>query len=109
MNVGEYFNWKEKRLIGASLTVAIPRGQYDPARAVNIGANHWGFKPELGVSRRWRRWVVDSYAGIWFFTGNGAFYPGRSLRTQSPVGAVEGHVGYYLKPRLWTSFDVNFW
>jgi hypothetical protein len=109
MNVGEYFNWKEKRLIGASLTVAIPRGQYDPARAVNIGANRWGFKPELGVSRRWRRWVVDSYAGIWFFTGNSAFYPGRSLRTQKPVGAVEGHVGYYLKPRLWVSLDVNFW
>ena len=31
------------------------------------------------------------------------------MRTQKPVGAVEGHWGYYVRPRLWTSFDVNFW
>jgi len=109
MNVGEYSKWKEKRLIGASLTVAIPTGQYDPARAVNSGTNRWGLKPEIGVTRRWRRLVVDSYAGVWFFTGNHAYFPGHSLRTQAPVGAIEGHLGYYLKPRLWVSADVNFW
>jgi hypothetical protein len=110
MNVEDYLKWTEKRLVGASLTVTIPSGQYDPARLVNIGTNRWGFKPEIGFSRRWRRrWVVDSYAGAWFFTDNSAFYSGQSVRAQSPVGAVEGHLGYYLKPRLWASFDVNFW
>jgi hypothetical protein len=109
MNVGEFLNWQEKGLIGASLTVVIPDGQYDPARVVNIGSNSWGFKPEIGFSRRWHRWTVDSYAGAWFFTGNHAYYPGNSLRTQTVVGAVESHLGYYLKPRLWLSFDVNFW
>ncbi|SPE40889.1 conserved hypothetical protein [Candidatus Sulfopaludibacter sp. SbA3] len=109
MHVGEYLKWQEKRLIGASVTLVIPNGQYDPARAINTGANRWGFKPEIGISKRWRRWAVDWYAGAWFFTANHAYYPGNSLRTQSPVGAVENHLGYYLKPRLWMSLDWNFW
>jgi hypothetical protein len=109
MGVGEYLKWKEKRLIGASLTVTFPTGQYDRARLINPGTNRWGFKPEIGFSRRWGPWVIDWYTGAWFFTGNRSFFPGNSVRTQKPVGAVEGHAGYYLRPRLWVSFDANFW
>ncbi len=109
MGLGEFVKWREKGLIGASLTITMPTGQYDPARPVNIGTNRWGFKPEIGFTRRWRRWVADWYVGAWLFTANNKFFPGNSLRTQKPVGAAEGHVGYYLKPGLWASFDVNFW
>ena len=109
MNVGDYLKWKEKRLIGVSLTVSIPTGQYDSARVVNIGTNRWGFKPEAGLTRRWNRWALDAYGGVWFFTGNPAYYPGSSLRTQNVIGAIEGHWGYYFRPRLWASLDVNFW
>lgn len=109
MNVGEYVRWAEKGLIGASLTMTIPSGQYDPARLINPGANRWGFKPEIGITRRWGHWAVDWYTGAWLFTGNGAFYPGGSVRSQKPIGAVEGHLGYYVRPRLWASLDANFW
>jgi Putative MetA-pathway of phenol degradation len=109
MNTSEYLKWQEKRLLGASLTVIIPNGQYDSARGVNIGANRWGFKPEIGFTRRWGRLVLDAYGGVWFFTGNDSYFPGERLRTQSPVGAIEGHLAYYLKRRLWASADINFW
>jgi len=109
MRVPEYLRWTEKRLISASITAAIPTGQYDRARLVNPGTNRWGFKPEVGVSRRWGHWVGDFYVGAWFFTGNHSFYPGASLRTQAPVLALEGHLGYYVRPRLWLSGDANFW
>lgn len=109
MKVGEYLRWTEKRLIGASVTVTMPTGQYDPARLVNTGTNRWGFKPEVGLSRRWGRWAVDWYTGMWVFTANNRYFPGGRRRTQQPIGAVEGHVGYYLRPRLWASFDANFW
>lgn len=109
MRVEEYAKWREKRLIGASLTMTVPYGQYDSARAVNVGTNRWGFKPEIGISRRWGHWVVDAYAGAWFYTANNRYFPGSNLRTQAVVGAMEGHLGYYLKPRLWVSADLNFW
>ena len=109
MNLGEYVRWSEKRLIGASLTVAIPNGQYDPVRLINTGTNRWGFKPEVGFSRKWNRWVADLYTGAWFFTANKRFFPGENVRAQEPIGAVEAHLGYYLNPKLWASLDGNFW
>lgn len=109
MSLDEYLKWREKHLIGVSLTLSIPTGQYDSARLVNTGANRWGFKPEIGFTRRWRHWVADWYLGAWFFTANHAYFPGDSTRTQNPVGSIEGHLGYYVRPRLWISADANFW
>jgi hypothetical protein len=105
----EFMKWHQKLLLGASLMVSAPTGQYDPARLINPGVNRWGFKPELGLSRRWGKWTVDAYGGIWFFTANNQFFPGASHRTQNPIYVFESHLSYNLKPRLWVSFDANFW
>jgi hypothetical protein len=109
MGLKEFAEWREKTLIGASLTTVVPLGQYDPARIINPGTNRWAFKPEIGFSRRWRRWVVEAYGGVWLFTKNPNFFPGQSVRTQRPMAAFEAHLDYYLKPRLWVSLDTNFW
>ena len=109
MRVKEFRNWRERRLIGASLTVVVPSGQYDPARLINISSNRWAFKPEIGFTRRWERWVAEGYFGVWLFSRNAAFYPGSSVRAQRPMAAVEAHLGYYVKRGLWASFDGNFW
>jgi hypothetical protein len=101
--------WHEKSLLGFSFTALVPTGQYDPARLINAGTNRWGFKPEIGVTRRWGKWVLDAYAGVWFYTANNTYFPGTSKRTQDPVGAGEMHLTYYAKPRLWASLDGNFW
>jgi hypothetical protein len=115
MPVQEFVKWKQKVLLGASLRVVAPTGQYDARKLVNWGANRWSFKPELGYSQRWRNWVLDGYFGVWFFTTNNeffshnAFFPGTQTKSQSPVGACEGHLSYDFKPRLWVSLDGNFW
>ena len=99
--------------LGASLKVIAPAGQYNPAFLINIGSNRWGFKPELGYTRRAGAVTLDMYAGVWFFTANDEFFtaPGATpnVRTQTPIGAFEFHVSYDFKPRLWISADVNYW
>jgi hypothetical protein len=109
MGVKQFLERREKDLLGASLTVVAPSGQYDPARLINPSINRWAFKPELGFSRPFGKWTFDLYGGVWFFTGNSQFFPGRSTRTQKPVGAAETHLSYTFRPRLWASFDWNFW
>jgi len=111
----DFGKWRQKVLLGVSLKVVAPTGQYDPTKLVNWGANHWAFRPEFGYSERWGNWVLDAYMGVWFFTTNrdyfsrNAFFPGTRAQSQSPVGALEGHLSYDVKPRLWASLDGNFW
>jgi hypothetical protein len=115
MNLQEFAGWRQKTLIGVSLKVVPPTGQYDPAKLINYGTNRWAFKPELGVSRRWHHWLLDTYGAVWFFTKNDEFFshnqfnPGVTSQTQAPVGAFEGHLSYDVKPRFWASLDGNFW
>jgi hypothetical protein len=115
MSLPEFAKWRQKTLIGASLKVVPPTGQYDPTKLINLGSNRWSFKPEVGLSRRFGHWVVDAYAGVWFFTKNpeffsrNAFFPGTRAQTQKPIVAFETHVSYDFRPRLWVSLDGNFW
>ncbi len=111
----EFGKWRQKKLLGASLRVVAPTGQYDPTKLINWGGNRWAFKPELGYSQRWGHWIADIYGGVWLFTTNpeffsrNAYYPGTRAQTQKPIGSFEAHLSYDVKPRLWVSLDGNFW
>ncbi len=111
MQAKEMATWKQHRLLGVSLKVVAPTGQYDPTKLVNWGGNRWAFKPEIGYSERWGHWVLDAYAGVWFYTRNPASYAGPVVapQTETPIGSFEGHLSYDFKPRLWMSLDGNFW
>jgi Putative MetA-pathway of phenol degradation len=115
MTVDDFSKWRQKTLIGASLTVSTFTGQYDPKRLINIGANRWAFKPEVGLSRRWNKLVLDAYGAVWLFTPNNNFFSslpgstGPNRQTQEPMGAVELHLSYDVKPRMWFSIDGNYW
>jgi len=109
MGLAAMRDWRQKTLIGLSLTVEAPTGQYDPARLINPGFNRWGFKPELGLSRRWGSWLLDIYNGVWLYTENPRYFPSRAVQTQRAIGSLETHLSYDLRPRLWFSLDGNFW
>jgi hypothetical protein len=115
MSLGEMRKWQQETLLGASLKVVAPTGQYDSTKLINLGANRWAFKPELGLSRRWGHWVLDAYASAWFFTENPEFFsrnayvPGVQSQTQDPVAVLETHLSYDVRPRFWVSLDANFW
>jgi hypothetical protein len=115
LSVPKFRSWNQKTLIGLSLKIVAPTGQYDPTKLINPGTNRWGFKPELGLSRRWGHWIVDAYGGVVFFTPNHDFFSRNQFSTstntqsQKPIAAFEGHLSYDVRPRLWASLDGNFW
>lgn len=112
MTPQQYVKWKQKVLLGASVTVIAPTGQYDPTKLVNWSINRWAVKPEFGYSQRWGPWILDAYGGVWFYTTNPASYhvPVPKPQTESPIGSFEGHWSYdFKKARMWASLDGNFW
>jgi hypothetical protein len=112
MPFDEFVKWKQKTILGASVKVVAPTGQYSAVKLVNWGIHRWAFKPEIGYSRRWRNWILDAYGGAWFFTTNPSFFstPVSLPQTEAPIGSFEGHLSYSFKnPRCWASLDGNYW
>lgn len=109
MTPAEFANAPRKTIVGVSLTVQPPTGQYDPERLINLGTNRWGFKPEVGVSVPLGGWFLDAYASAWFFTANDEFYPGEATKRQDPLGSVQAHASYTFKSRVWVSFDATWY
>ncbi len=114
----QFAKWKQKKILGASLKIVAPTGQYDPTKLINWSINRWAFKPEVGYSQRWGNWILDGYAGVWFYTTNPEFYhPPQPLpQTEAPIGSFEGHLSYDIQKfgglkgkRGWASLDGNFW
>jgi hypothetical protein len=105
----EFARTPRSTIIGASIGVAPPLGQYYRTKLVNLGANRWSFKPEIGMSHFIGNWTIDGYAGVFLFTRNDEFYTGTSRRTQQPIIAVQAHASYTMRPRLWIAFDSTWY
>jgi hypothetical protein len=101
---------KRSFIVGTSVTVSAPTGQYDPSKLINIGTNRWAFKPELGISIPIKkRFDLDLYFGAWLFTHNNDFFPGNKVRQQEPITTLQGHVSYTFRPRLWIAADMTWY
>jgi hypothetical protein len=108
MDVKAFAAHRAKRLLGVSLSVAMPLGQYSSDRLINIGTDRWAFKPEIGFVHAARRWSIETYGGVWLFTTNHSFYRG-SVRTQQPIASLQFHVHFRVTPRLELSTNANFY
>lgn len=107
LGLKEFAAYEPDLIVGVSLQVSAPTGQYDNTRVVNIGANRWWFKPELGVSKTHGQWTLEGALAVTFYTDNDDFYDGQT-RAQDPVYAVQGHAIYSFLSGKWLSFDVNY-
>jgi len=102
-----FASYQQRTLVGISVTVAPPLGEYDSTKLINLGTNRWSFKPEVGFSRTSGHWVAEAMAGAWLFTDNGDFYGGRT-REQNPIAAMQGHLTYRFTRTVWLAGDINY-
>jgi Putative MetA-pathway of phenol degradation len=108
MTVREFASYRHRTVVGTSLTVVAPLGQYSSRKLINIGTKRWAFKPEVGLARVSRRWIFETYAGVWLFTANGDFL-GHRVREQRPIASAQFHVEYVIRPGMWLAGNVNFY
>ena len=103
----EFASYQQDLIIGASLQVTAPVGQYDSTRAVNLGTNRWSFKPELGLSKALGPLTLELTVGTTFYTDNANFLGGRT-RSQDPITSVQGHAIYSFPRGIWASLDATY-
>ena len=104
----EFKNYRQDTIVGASLLVTMPLGQYDSDKLVNIGTNRWSFKPEVGISKALGRWTVEGIAGVTFFTKNEEFLRNHT-REVEPVYSVQAHLIYNLPSGIWVALNGTYY
>jgi hypothetical protein len=94
------------QILGASLKLVAPTGDYEKDKLINVGPNRWAVKAELGYAFPIAaRWILELELGAWYIGNNNAFR-GRT-RAQAPIVAFESHLVRRIKPGLWVSLDFN--
>jgi hypothetical protein len=62
-------------IIGASLKVVMPTGQYNPDRVVNVGSNRWAARLKLGTVIILKpKWLMEISASTWLFGADDDFF-----------------------------------
>ena len=103
----EFAKWTPETFLTAALTVTTPTGDYDKNRVINIGANRWVYKPELGfgtpIGPTWLE--INTMVSLY---GSNDEYQGNSKLEQKPLYAIEGHYSYDFNRALWASLDATY-
>jgi hypothetical protein len=108
LSLRQFAGYHQDTIVGVSLRVSVPSGQYFPSKLVNIGTNRWSFMPGLGASKAVGQWTFEASSGVTFFTGNNEFF-GNNTRHQEPLFSVQGHVIYNFGPKLWAALDGTYY
>lgn len=95
-----------KPILGASIKVVAPTGDYEDDKLVNVGSNRWAAKFEFGYITVLRpKWLLEIEAGVWVFDDNDDFLGVR--REQSSIKSLELHLVRRFSPGFWASLDLN--
>ncbi len=97
-----------RTIIGASLFVQAPTGEYDSDRLLNLGTNRWAVKPALGmIVPLADTWLFEMEVGAWLFGDNDDFLG--ETREQDPILSAEFHLVKRIRPGFWVSVDANYY
>ncbi len=95
-------------ILGASIKIVAPTGEYEKDKLINIGTNRWAVRFRFGYIRPLsRKWLFEMSAGAWFFEDNDEFLG--LTRKQDPIAALNFHFVRRFKPGLWASLDLNYY
>jgi len=107
LSVKEFAEFQQDVIIGASVQVSAPFGQYDADKLVNLGGNRWYINPDIGISKAWGPLTVELSTGVIFYSDNPDYLGGRTLE-QDPLSSSQVHVTYSFGRGVWGALSGTY-
>jgi hypothetical protein len=107
LNAAQFRTYVPGLIVGASVQVTAPLGQYDASKLLNIGAHRWAVKPAIGVSKAFGPWSLEWEGAVTAYTTNDDFF-GDHRRAQSPLLSSQMHTIYNFPHGIWGSIDATY-
>jgi len=106
MNRTEMRSYRQKTIVGGSIRVIVPTGDYDSSELINLGSNRWSARGEIGVSRPFGAWKLEALAGVWLYGKNDNFVG--LEQEQENMYIVKGHAIYSFRPGFWIGLGAGY-
>lgn len=106
IKMSEMQTYTKHTVVGASLQVVVPLGQYYSDKLVNLGQNRWAFRPRVGLSHRVKGWNLETMVDVWLFADNTDFYGGTTA-SQDPLWSVQANVIYLFRSGIWMGVGLG--
>lgn len=107
LSIKEFAGYQQDLIIGASVQVSAPLGQYDSDKLVNLGGNRWFINPDIGISKAWGPLTVEVSTGVIFYSDNDDFLGGQPLE-QDPLSSSQVHVTYNFDRGIWGALSGTY-
>ena len=108
LSPAEFAAYRRDLVVGASVQVSAPGGQYDSSRLVNIATNRWSVKPDIGFAKTFGRLTADATAGVTYYSANDDYFGGNRLE-QEPIYSVQAHLSYDLGSGVWAGIGATYY
>ena len=106
-NLKNFSSYKQDTIVGVSLQITAPTGQYNKNKLVNIGTNRWALKTGIGVSKRIKSFLFELSADAEFYTQNDDFLLGE--KKQDAIYSTQLHIIYTMPKGIWFALDSNYY
>jgi hypothetical protein len=108
LSLQEFASYQPDTLVGVSLQVTIPTGQYDSSKLVNISPHRWALKPGIGISKTISDYTFEFSADAEFYTSNDDYFGGIK-RKQDPIYSTQVHVLYTFRRAMWLGIGGTYY
>jgi hypothetical protein len=107
LSMKDFRTYKRDLVIGASVQMSAPSGQYDSSKAINLGTNRWWIKPDLGFSKAFGPLTLDVTASVTFYSDNDNFLGGQTL-AETPIYAAQANLSYDVGRGVWVALTTTY-
>jgi hypothetical protein len=108
VDLEQFKAYRQDLIVGTSLLVTAPLGQYDSSRVANLGTNRWSAKPELGLSKALDVWTIELSTGVTFFTKNDDYIQA-NVREQDPLYSAQLHLTRLFGRGMWGAISTTYY
>lgn len=98
-------NPETKTWLGVTEWFKFPIGEYENDRVLNMGANQWAFKTEVGFVKGWGDFYLELTPWVEFYTDNTDYGAVSATLEKDPIYGLETHLSYDISKTVLVSLD----
>ena len=107
LSSSDFADFQQDVIVGASVRLIVPTGEYDNTKIINLGSNRWTVRAEVGASKAFGNWLLEAAGDVWVFGKNDDFVAGLELE-QDPLYVLKLMGLYTVRPGFWFGLGVGY-